>query len=244
MIICICDDEQAYLQLVTERVQQWAHDSGHDSGIKITTFRSSEDLLEAWQNGMAVDVLFMDIEVPGEMSGMEVAKRIFSANEHIPIVFITNYSEYACEGYRVNALRYLRKPVSQADIDECMDIVWRRWSLQQANAITIEDPKQSIHLPAESIISIEVYGHHIRIDTTDDAGEYTLRTRMKEIMDRMPQNVIVQCHRSYAVNLMYVRKFQRNIITMSNGKDVPIGRNYTDQFINQYRLYYQGEHDS
>ena len=105
MQIVVCDDEQIYLDIITQYIETWAMANGHLSSIVLRSFLSSEDLYEEWEKGMPIDMLIIDIQIPGEMSGLQVAKQIFSQNEYIPIVFITNYAEYACEGYQVNALR-------------------------------------------------------------------------------------------------------------------------------------------
>ena len=124
MQVVICDDELVYADSIRRSVERWAQETRRLDKIFVKVFSSSEDLLETWSNGMVIDLLFLDIQIPGELSGMEAAKEIHGKDEYIPIVFITNYSEYAFEGYSVNALRYLRKPVSQQDIDTCMNIAW------------------------------------------------------------------------------------------------------------------------
>ena len=159
MNVIICDDERMFLTSIEQKVMQWAQKNGHSNGIVVHTFTSTEDLLDAWEHGLQIDVVFLDIQVPGELSGLAVAKEIHSNNEYIPIVFITSYGEYAEEGYVVNALRYLRKPVSERAIAECMDILWRRWELQHRECVMIELPTQVLRLPVQSILYAEVSGH-------------------------------------------------------------------------------------
>ena len=240
MQIVMCDDEQIYLDTITQYIETWAMANGHLSSIVIRSFLSSEDLYEEWEKGMPIDMLIIDIQIPGEMSGLQVAKQIFSQNEYIPIVFMTNYAEYACEGYQVNALRYIRKPVTQTTMNDCMNIVWKQWSLQQGQTITVETPVQAIRLPINMIIYLESARHTVHLVTADQIGEYDARITMDAFLKKLPCNMFVQCHRCYIVNLMYVRQFKRTFVTLANGQEIPIGRSYAKNFAYQFRQYYQG----
>lgn len=189
---------------------------------------------------MQADALFLDIQIPGELSGLAVAKEIHSNNEYIPIVFITSYGEYAEEGYVVNALRYLRKPVSERAIAECMDILWRRWELQHAECVMIELPTQVLRLPMQSILYVEVSGHYCMIKTTDSEQVYKLKLPLDTIRQKLPDRLFVQCHRSFIVNLMYIRHMTNSSLTMADGTQMQIGRLYQPQLMKQFRLYYLG----
>lgn len=243
MNIVICDDELIYRQSIHEKVDNWAESNDHSAAIMVYEFQSSEDMLEEWEHGLSIDMILIDIQIPNEMSGLETAKRIYSKNEHIPIVFVTNYSEYACEGYKVNALRYIRKPVRQSDIDECLNIVWRRWKMRHSNAITIYSAKQTLNLPVDTVLIIESIGHMVNITTIDEIGTYVIRSKLEPILAQLPVKLFAQCHRSYIVNVMYVRKFQNSEITMNNGVVVPIGRKYARTFVDTFSAYYRGDVD-
>ena len=175
MNLALCDDEQVFLNSLSKKIMDWARRAGHTRGIIIHTFSSSEELLEAWQHGMIIDALFLDIQIPGEMSGLTVAKEIHQINEHIPIVFITSYSEYAMEGYKFNALRFLHKPVSDQAVFECMDILWHRWLLRHTDCIMIHLPTQLLHLPMDLILYVESSGHYCLLHTADTQRLYKIK---------------------------------------------------------------------
>ena len=82
MNVIICDDERMFLTSIEQKVMQWAQKNGHSNGIVVHTFTSTEDLLDAWEHGLQIDVVFLDIQVPGELSGLAVAKEIHSNNEY------------------------------------------------------------------------------------------------------------------------------------------------------------------
>lgn len=238
MNIIICDDEKMFLSSIEQKIMLWAQKNDHTKGLMIHTFTSGEDLLDAWQHGLQVDALFLDIQIPGEMSGLAVAKEFHRINTYIPIVFITSYGEFAEEGYVVNALRYLRKPVSEHHIAECMNILWRRWALQQTECIVIDLPTQVLRLPVKSILYAEVTGHYCLIRTTDSEQEFRFKQPLDLLRKKLPDRLFNQCHRSFIVNLMYIRHITSGTITMSDGSLLQIGRMYQQQFMKAFRHYY------
>lgn len=240
MQVVICDDESVYLDSIRRYVEYWARETQHVSCVLIKTFASSEDLLEAWSNGMPIDMLFLDIQIPGELSGMDIAKKIHSRDEYIPIVFITNYSEYVFEGYAVNALRYLRKPISQGDIDICMDIAWRQWSNGHDQFLMLSTITQSIRVPIDAIIYIEAVSHTLRIFTADEIGIYEIRDTLERMESKLPQEGFVRCHRSFIVSLRHIRKYKNGMITILTGTTIPVGRKHMQLFSSKFRAYYQG----
>lgn len=240
MNLILCDDEQIFLDSLQQKIMDWAKRSGHMSGTILRCFTSSEDLLDAWQHGMTIDALFLDIQIPGELSGLAVAKEIHNEDEYLPIVFITSFGEYAEEGYKVNALRYLHKPVSEQAVSECMDILWHRWSLRSKDCIVLDLPTQILRLPFESILYIKASGHYCILYTTDDHREYRIKQSLDVLRKKLPAHLFAQCHRSFIVNLVYIRNISNGDITMANGSVVQMSRNYQSQLIKQFRQYYLG----
>lgn len=239
MNIIICDDEQYYCDAIAAAVRAWAEAKHHTDAVMIHTYLSSEDLLEAWSHGLQIDMLFLDIQIPKELDGMKLAKKIFQQDERIPIAFVTNYSEYACEGYQVNALRYILKPVQQQAIDDCMNIAWHHWELAQTESIRIDTEKQTVLLPIQDILCVESFGHQLLIHSTSDAP-LQVRGRISDYEALLPASLFGRCHRSYIVNVKYVRRLQKDSLMLAGGKSIPIGRKYSPAFIHLFNQYYQG----
>jgi len=239
--IVICDDESVYLNSIHQMIDLWASKSGHEKCVFVKEFHSSEDLLDAWENGLSVDLLFLDIQIPGELSGMEIAKRIHSRDEYIPLVFVTNYSEYVFEGYSVHALRYLQKPISQKDIELCLDIVWRQWSNGHDQFLSLSTASQSIRVPIQAIIYAEARSHTLYIFTSDEIGTYEIRSTLTELEKKLPENSFLRCHKSFMISMRHIRKYRNRIITLSTGVEIPVGRKYIPSFSAKFRGYYQGD---
>ncbi len=113
----ICDDIPADITYLDTMLKKWADDTG--TAIQIESFLSAEAFLFQYEDNKSYDILFLDIEM-GKMSGMELAKKIRQKNRAVQIIFITGYMEYIAEGYDVEALHYLLKPVTEIKLRDVL----------------------------------------------------------------------------------------------------------------------------
>lgn len=237
--IVICDDDRIYREALRSSIQSWSNLHQLQDVVIVRNYASSEDLLEAWQSGLNIDIAFLDIQIPGEISGLELAKVIRKTNEYASIVFVTNYSEYAYDGYSVNALRYLQKPICDSSVYECLDIAYRQWKFTQKQFLYIDQKKQKFVLLLQHILYIEAAGHRLLIHTVEkDPVEY--KGYIKDMMEKLSADMFVQCHRSYIVNILFARSISQNHIIIAGNHSIPIGRKYMDTLLNRFKQYYQG----
>ena len=124
MRVIICEDERCFQEALCNAIEEWKELTNHQD-VSCICFDSSEELLASWEGGLSAELLFLDIQIPGELSGMALAKKIRQHDQTVSIVFVTNYADYVYEGYVVSALRYLKKPVLREDIFDCMEIAYR-----------------------------------------------------------------------------------------------------------------------
>ena len=229
MRIAICDDEFVYRMAISEAVEHWRKTNNVDT-ILVQHYHSSEELLNDIENNQRFDVLFLDIQIPNEMCGIELAKKIREFDECAQIIFFTNYSEYA----------YLRKPVHPDQVSECLDIAFTQWKYSQGESIILEDSGGKIVLRYKSILYIESNGHTLIIHCTHEKRTFTIRQRLARLYEVLPNAIFVMCSRSYIVNIMYVRKITYDRVIMANGVDIAMGKQYRDELRASFSKYYQG----
>lgn len=239
MNIVICDDEALFSSEINAMVKVWAKAHDREATVSTFVFSSPEDLLEQWENGLKIDLLFMDIEFTGEENGLYYTKRLFEKDPYIPIVFITNYAQYAVEGYEVNAIRFITKPASQEKISECLEICYQRWVDQYKEFFVFDGKSATVRIPVKEIIYLEVRGHYSIV--YHEHGTEKLRLTIEDAMARLPERSFIRCHRSYIVNMMHIRKYQDGEIILSNRHPVPVGRNYFAAFLSAFRNFCLGE---
>ena len=239
MRIVICEDEQVYRMAIDQAVRRWQASTGH-MDVEMRYFASSEDFADQWKTLSEIDLLFVDIQFPGEMNGVELARKIRETNQDMTIVFCTNYGEYVYEGYKVNALRYLKKPVSDEDIFFCCSYVYNRLAIRGDEALTVFSGGKRVVLRHAEIRSIEAHGHNLYFHSAVEEDPVRVRAKLTDIQSRLPAELFVLCHRSYIVNVMYIRTLTRTECHLSNGKTIPISRTYVDDVNQAFDRYHQG----
>lgn len=107
MLVAVCDDEKKIGKLIKRKIQRYCFEQNIE--WKIMLFESGDEVLE--YDFDQINVLFLDVDMPGR-SGMEVAKKIREKNKTMLIIFLTAYSEFVFESFKVETFRYLIKPLN------------------------------------------------------------------------------------------------------------------------------------
>lgn len=238
MHIIICEDEPYYQEAIRNAISSWIA-TGNKKGIRYTVFSSSEDLLERWENGLKIDFLFLDIQIPGELDGMSLARRIREVDSNLPIAFVTNYAHYVFEGYTVNAIRYLKKPIQDSELFSCLDVAYKHFLALNHEGIPIETTEQTLVLRCSDIIYLESHSHYVSFYLSTSDVQLKSRAKISSYSSRLPRDVFIQCHRSYIVNLMHIRRFTKNSITLSNNTIIPVSQTYFSVLYTAFNKYYQ-----
>lgn len=243
MHILICDDELLYRAAIEQAVTNWSKASGHFD-YQMHSFHSSEELLSHISANPEADLLFLDIKIPGELSGLELARSIRKTGSDIAIVFISNYDEYVYEGYTVDALRFLRKPVMDDDIFFCCSYVYNRLALTRANSIAIQTSRAKLTLKHLEILYIEVFSHTLYIHTTGHSSPLKIYMKLSDMKKLLPEELFVLCHRSYIVNIAHIRLITSSKVTLSNGEQIPVSKTQASSLNHSFDAYFRGGHIS
>ncbi len=158
-------------------------------------------LLEQYQPDF--DLLFLDIQVP-DMLGMEAAHRIREMDEHVMIVFVTNLTQYAIEGYSVNAFDYVLKPLVYGSFAAKMDRALRIISYNKPGKTLVLRTREGIQrITSDTVMYIEISNH----DLLFHLGKETLRQwgSLSKLEKELEGEHFFRCNSCYLVNLKYVR---------------------------------------
>ncbi|WP_408671797.1 LytR/AlgR family response regulator transcription factor [Lutibacter sp.] len=184
-----------------------------------------------------VDLIFTDIEMP-DFSGIEFVK---SLDVKPLFIFTTAYSHYAVEGFNLNAVDYLVKPIPFHRFLKAVNRAQELYLLKNEepkqvvqtqnspNFIFVKSDYENIKLNFEDIKYFEGLKDYIKIFSTSHKPILTL-SNFKKIEEKLPSDAFIRVHRSYIVSLKYINSVQRNRILIDNIR-IPIGQNYKDEFI-------------
>ena len=238
MIKCIAiDDEPLALRKIKSYIERLPQ-------LELRSLCSSASEAQKALQSEGVDLIFVDINMP-DMSGIDFVKGLQSAPM---IIFTTAYSEYAIEGFRLDAVDYLLKPFSFDDFERAVGKAVSLFELkqlrdsQQGSAETTpaaeSDSNDYISIRADykvslvrysDIIFIESVGEYVRLHLTN-ASPITTLFRLKNMETALPSDRFMRVHRSYIVNLEHIAAYARGRVYLDNEEYVPISGNYRDTF--------------
>ena len=212
--IAICDDEEKYritLKTILDKLLT-------NIDYNIDTFDDGNNLYEAF-SGTTYDLVFLDIEMPA-VDGITLAKKIRSRSENVFIVFLTSHIEYALEGYEVNALRYLTKPVDIEKLKEVIRYVQEKQG--SSRQIIIKEDGEEILIDINDVIYMESMNQNVRIVTAK--GEHVIRYNIGDFEDQLKNDGFFRIHRGYLISLSKVKKFSKNDVIMEGDEALPVSR--------------------
>ncbi|MBE5894618.1 MAG: response regulator transcription factor [Lachnospiraceae bacterium] len=231
--IAICDDEATSLKLnvaLTEKILK-----EEQIEFEIVTFDNMRKMLETLTKpAQPFDILLSDI-LTTDMNGIEAAEKIRELGEKLDIIFISTTAAYALDGYRVQALRYLQKPVDIEKLREALLLSYKKNASREKISVTADGKVHNVNF--RDIIYVESDARDVHIVLEDKI----LITHMKisDMEKLLPKEHFFRCHRTYIVNLAAVEHMERYQATMKNGDLVSISQQmYTEMKTKFYK--YQG----
>ncbi len=197
LLIAVVDDDPQDAAQLKECVEKYCEMNSQP--VMIHVFQDGLDLIRSTESH---DIVFLDIQM-GKLDGLETARFIRKINKDTILVFVTNMAQFAIKGYEVDALDFILKPASMASIVYVMDKAMKRLDGSGTKAqFSLKTSDGTISLSANDITYVEVFDHNLVYHTT--RGEYTVRGRLSDVIEKLSPDRFVMCNRSFIVNLRHV----------------------------------------
>lgn len=196
--IALVDDEAKHRAALEKHLAAFFR--GKEEAFRCVAFSDALDLLSSYDSSF--DIIFLDIDMKLS-NGMEAARRIRKMDDQVVLIFATQLAQYAVEGYLVDALGYLVKPIEfyalSLVMTKALAVLRKR---QQTRKIIVTEENQKIIVDSGDIRYIEVLNHMLILHTTQDQRRdwNTLNQREKELASC----AFFRCHRCYLINLRHV----------------------------------------
>lgn len=217
---CVIDDEPLAARLINDYIEKTPF--LESAGI----FGSAQEAIKAVLSG-DIDIVFLDIQMP-QLNGLEFARLV---PKQCKIVFTTAYDRYAIDGFKVNAVDYLLKPVSYTEFLAAATKVLNLIETPTATRndyIIVKSEYKLVQIPVNDIIFIEGVRDYVKIYIEGDSSVLTLMN-IKSLDQALPRDMFMRVHRSCIVNTSKIRVIERNRIVF--GKHyVPVSESYKDAF--------------
>ena len=172
-----------------------------------------------------IDLIFLDIKMP-DISGIEFVNSL----QKVPmVIFTTAYSEYAVQGFELDALDYLLKPFSLARFTKACNRALEVQNLHHAKTrefIFVKTGYEDVKIFLSEILYIEAEGNYVSFVMKDK--KLLSRLSMQDISQLLPESSFVRIHRSYIISLEHIEKITRQEIFLA-GNSIPIGASYEEK---------------
>jgi len=221
MIRClILDDEPLSLEVLEDNIKRTGF-------LEIVAQCSTPaQAMLALQN-QQIDLLFCDIQMPG-INGLQMVK---SLNNGLPVIFITAYQEFALQGYELDVVDYLLKPV---DFDrflqachKAMRYIERAQPRQQRDYIFLHVDYTQVRVPFSDIIYIEGLKDYVKVYLNNQSKPLLSRITFKALEEQLPAKRFYRVHKSYIVNIDQVQSIRKGRIKTEQA-EIPCSDNYKE----------------
>ncbi len=231
MRIAICEDEKEF----REQIHKWIANYFTEKNIncEIHDFESGSSFVPVNEK---YDLVFMDYLFP-DGTGIDFVRQIRQVNAKLLVVFLTVYQEHAIESIRLDAFRYLVKPVSDELLIEALDSFVKLY--QHNRKIIVPTNGKTYYLDADDVIYIESDKKHTLVRTV--SGQYRSTKGISEFWSEINNAHFFQTHRSYILNMKYVSSIEKRTIVLTNGEKVICSVKNYDEFLKNYMSYLKYE---
>lgn len=218
--VAVVDDEDPARELYGTLARDWARRRGLEA--EVAPFASAEQLLFSLDDAPC-DIVLLDIEMPG-LDGMALARELRSRGERTQIVFVTGVIDHVLDGYDVNAVSYLLKPVRAEKLDAALDREIERLGREEP-VLVLEGAGETSRVPLTRVCYLEARGHDTLVTLADGTRLVSSRG-IAQLEAELVQasGLFCKAHRSYLVSLPHVRRITRREVEMDTGDVLPIAR--------------------
>ena len=217
--ICIVEDEVAQADLLRNYIQTYGNKTGKQ--FAITHFSDGIDLVDEYR--AQFDIILLDIQMK-HLDGMVAAEKIRKVDADVVIIFITSTVRYAVQGYAVDALGYVLKPVPYLQFEQLFDkAISRVMTKKEKLYIKVSVDERQLKLDCDNIYYIESQRNNVQIHCA--AGP------LKKFEEMLGSHGFSKCHNAYIVNLSYVEGVRKEEVLLTNGTVLPISRARKKEFM-------------
>ena len=227
--IAIVEDDERYRAQLERYIHRYEEESGEQ--FNICHFSDGDEILDNYAGNY--DIILLDIEMR-RLSGMEAARIIRSLDQEVLLIFITNMAQYAIQGYEVEAMDYVLKPIRYFAFSQEMEKAVKRLKRMDRRTIRIEQDQGMMLLDLREIGWMESQGHNIIIHKGDET--FQIRQTVKDMEASLEGTTFARCNSGYLVNLAHVRKVEKDMVYVGE-VSLPISRSRKREFMEKLTNY-------
>ena len=229
--VLICDDDSIFAEQLRERIQD---------ALQALDVKSKVHIFSNWEEiGLPIlsscDLAFLDVDFSRKnYTGVDIARQLRHLRKDAIIIFVTNYIEFAPEGYEVHAFRYILKSKIHEKLDESLHLALSHFQSSR-ETMKIQINGELIDILLSEILYFESKQHTVIAYVQKGAQgkrikEYSFYATLSSVEQLLEQSGFLRIHKSYLVNMMHIKKYQCTEAVLSNGSVLRVSeKNYAQQ---------------
>lgn len=233
--IAVVDDEPIFQQTICGYIERYSQ--AHGKQFRTACFNDGLDIADEYKAKW--DIIFLDIRM-AHMDGMSAAKKIRALDPNVVLVFITTLAQYAVNGYEVNALDFVLKPLT-----------YEQFELRMTKAINVAEKHQAskklflkkrndwVRLTTDDILFVEVKGHNLNYVTENEVLEK--RATIAAAEEELSGLFFARCSQSYLVNMKRIDRISGDEVVIGEHR-LTISRNRKKDFLQQFTGFLEAEY--
>ena len=227
--VAIVEDDERYQAQLERYIHRYEEESGEQFNIRL--FSDGDEIVDHYAGNY--DIIFLDIEMR-RLDGMGAARIIRSLDREVILIFITNMAQYAIQGYEVEAMDYVLKPIRYFAFSQEMEKAVKRLSMTNRRVLRIEQDQGILLLNLREVGWMESQGHNILIHKGEET--YQIRQTVKEMEAQLEGAGFARCNSGYLVNLAHVKRVEKDTVYVGD-VGLPISRSRRKEFMEKLANY-------
>ncbi|MBR6045452.1 MAG: response regulator transcription factor [Ruminococcus sp.] len=231
MLVAICDDSRTDAEMIRFSLMDITDE------LETVWFSTGKELIESIKSGAFYSLIFQDIYLENEL-GMDIAKEVRELSPDTQIIFVTTSLDYAIEAFKVQAIDYLVKPCSEADVVKAFTRVTMRINKQASSSVVINAGKDIRVFYPENVIKLESDRHYTVIYSRNKKTDRVL-INFSEAAELFGKKFI-ELRRGLLVNPDYIERISGATVILSDGSTYILPKAKKDSVVAQYTEYITG----
>lgn len=225
MKIVICDDSIADLSRIEKALHKYMNEKG-TTDYQTEKYSDPTRLFRAISDKQFADIYILDM-IMADKTGIDIGRHLRKSGCGNAIIYITTSDEFALDAYNVHAIRYLLKPIREADLFEALDYAFSCSEIKCGPVYLIKTKEGLVSAPYSKIEYIENVSRMLDVHLTDGETLKSIFIRKsfdEEIFELIQDGSFIQVHKSYIINLNYVKQLTSGSIIMESGAQIPVSK--------------------
>ena len=230
--IAICEDNESCAKKISQKVSQYFWNK--ETEVKVCIFSKSNEITNI--NFTDFDLFLLDIEL-GDISGIELGIKIKKAAPDAAIIYISAFYTYAISGYKARPIAYILKNDVQFDKtlkDSLDDFFWEKLALKEIISLKNKESTRNIFL--HEIVFIESFSRKLLIHLLDNEN-IEVYGKISDMEMQLCNKGFLRVHKSYLINMKFIRKISNYQILLENGKSIPASESRYSEITKTYAVW-------